>query len=83
MVLVRSSALSSSELTRVNELDSQSLQAREKRRRLSREYKKDNSEFKERFDSLRNSMHTGTSSVSISWSSDLRTATHCFLTGIY
>ncbi|TEB37523.1 hypothetical protein FA13DRAFT_914503 [Coprinellus micaceus] len=52
----RASALSSSELTRVKQLDSASLQAREKRRRLSSDYKKNNSQFKDRFDSLRASM---------------------------
>ena len=48
----------------MKELDSASLQAREKRRKLSSEYKKNNSEFKDRFDSLRASMQRNTGSVS-------------------
>jgi hypothetical protein len=48
----------------VKQLDSASLQAREKRRRLSSDYKKNNSQFKDRFDSLRASMQRNVGSVS-------------------
>ncbi|KAF5326092.1 hypothetical protein D9611_000119 [Ephemerocybe angulata] len=52
----RASALSSSELSRVKELDSASINAREKRRKLSDDAQRNNDEFKDRFSSLSASM---------------------------
>jgi hypothetical protein len=57
-------SLSSSELSRVKELDAASVHARDKRRRLDGELKRNNEEFKDKLSSLRASMQKSSTLVS-------------------